>query len=60
MGSVGPVSRSHVEALPDGSQVKLGVWLSNTKTRRTTLSTEQLQRLAGLGLEWAAQALSAV
>jgi superfamily II DNA or RNA helicase len=57
-GAVGPVSRSHVETLPDGSEVRLGVFLSNTKTRRATLSAEQLQRLAGLGLEWAAQALS--
>ncbi|MGW7824691.1 Helicase associated domain protein [Streptomyces puniciscabiei] len=56
-GSVGPVSRSHVETLPDGSEVKLGVFLSNTKTRRAKLSTEQLERLAGLGLDWAAQAL---
>ncbi|MGW7825119.1 hypothetical protein ACWGLF_45705 [Streptomyces puniciscabiei] len=53
---MGPVSRSHVETLPDGSEVKLGVFLSNTKTRRAKLSTNQLQRLAGLGLDWAAQA----
>lgn len=30
------------------------VFLSNTKTRRAKLGEEQLERLAGLGLEWAA------
>ncbi|MCG0069143.1 Helicase associated domain protein [Streptomyces tricolor] len=54
------VSRGHVETLPDGTEVRLGVWLTNTKTRRAKLSTGQLQRLAGLGLDWAAQALDAV
>lgn len=57
-GSSGPVSRSHVETLPDGGEVKLGVWLANTKTRRAKLTERQLERLAGLGLEWAAQALN--
>jgi hypothetical protein len=39
--------------LPDGTPVKLGVFLSNTKTRRTELGGEQLERLAGLGLDCA-------
>ncbi|MFB8050697.1 helicase associated domain-containing protein [Streptomyces rubiginosohelvolus] len=47
------VQRSWSEELPDGTPVRLGVWLSNMKTRRATLTGEQLQRLAGLGLEWA-------
>ncbi|MFB7657891.1 MULTISPECIES: Helicase associated domain protein [unclassified Streptomyces] len=55
-GSAGPVSRQHVETLPDGAEVKLGVWLANTKTRRAKLSAEQLELLARLGLEWAGQA----
>ncbi|MCR8945192.1 Helicase associated domain protein [Streptomyces sp. OUCMDZ-4982] len=59
-GSVGPVSRSHVEVLagPDGAEVevKLGVWLSNVKSRRDKLTVEQLERLGGLGLEWAVAA----
>ncbi|MFF4450826.1 helicase associated domain-containing protein [Streptomyces sp. NPDC001502] len=40
----------------DGQEhaVKLGVWLSNTKSRRTKLSAEQLAQLAELGLEWVA------
>ncbi|MFD4595831.1 hypothetical protein [Streptomyces rubiginosohelvolus] len=45
------VSRSWSEELPDGAVVRLGVRLSNMKTRRATLTGEQLQRLAGLGLE---------
>lgn len=56
-GSVGPVGRAHVEVVagPGGGEVevKLGVWLSNVKSRRDKLSTSQLERLAGLGLEWA-------
>ncbi|MFE8017904.1 Helicase associated domain protein [Streptomyces antibioticus] len=52
-GSVGPVSRSHVEVLPDGTEVKLGVFLSNTKSRRGKLTTDKLQQLADLGLAWA-------
>ncbi|MGW1339383.1 Helicase associated domain protein [Streptomyces rubiginosohelvolus] len=47
------VPRSWSEELPDGTPVRLGVWLSNVKARRATLTGEQLQRLAGLGLEWA-------
>ncbi|MEV0193122.1 Helicase associated domain protein [Kitasatospora purpeofusca] len=48
------VPRGHVEVLVDGSEVKLGVWLSNTKSRRDRLGAEQLAELAGLGLPWAA------
>ncbi|MFD0296440.1 helicase associated domain-containing protein [Streptomyces sp. NPDC127061] len=48
------VPRAHVEALPDGSEVKLGVFLSNSKSRRAKLTADKLQALAALGLEWAA------
>ncbi|MFI0930081.1 Helicase associated domain protein [Streptomyces sp. NPDC021012] len=47
------VPRAHVEALPDGAEVRLGVWLSNTKSRRAALTADRLAALAGLGLEWA-------
>ncbi|MGW6360326.1 Helicase associated domain protein [Streptomyces sp. NPDC055092] len=47
------VPRAHVERLDDGTEVKLGVFLSNTKTRRAKLTTERLQALAALGLHWA-------
>jgi Helicase associated domain len=53
-GSV-KVPRAHVEALPDGSEVKLGVFLSNSKSRRAKLTADKLQALATLGLEWAAE-----
>ncbi|MGW6877840.1 hypothetical protein ACWGHA_36570 [Streptomyces xanthophaeus] len=33
--------------------VKLGVWVSNTKTRRDKLSQEQRVALAKLGVDWA-------
>ncbi|MFJ8028707.1 Helicase associated domain protein [Streptomyces sp. NPDC096311] len=48
------VPRAHVERLDDGTEVKLGVFLSNTKSRRAKLTTDKLQALAALGLEWAA------
>lgn len=52
-GSV-TVPRAHVERLEDGSEVKLGVFLSNSKSRRDKLTADKLAALAGLGLEWAA------
>ncbi|MFE7777982.1 Helicase associated domain protein [Streptomyces sp. NPDC057445] len=50
------VPRSHVETLEDGAGVRLGVWLSNTRTRRAKLTQEQRQALARLGLDWAGAA----
>ncbi|MEV7783647.1 Helicase associated domain protein [Kitasatospora sp. NPDC088351] len=55
-GSV-TVPRAHVEEVPDGDdgatvEVKLGVWISNTKSRRAKLTAEQLDQLAALGLDW--------
>ncbi|MGX1887300.1 helicase associated domain-containing protein [Streptomyces sp. NPDC055287] len=47
------VPRGHVEELPDGTSVRLGVWLSNTRSRRAGLSEGQREQLAGLGLDWA-------
>ncbi|MET7458554.1 Helicase associated domain protein [Streptomyces sp. NPDC005574] len=54
-GTLGPVSRSHAERLEDGTEVRLGVFLSNTKSRRAKLSADQLQALADLGLGWAVE-----
>ncbi|MCX4971265.1 Helicase associated domain protein [Streptomyces sp. NBC_00654] len=51
-----PVPRKHEEPVEfDGQEhvVKLGVFISNTKTRRHRLTQEQRQALAGLGMEWA-------
>ncbi|WP_237518117.1 helicase associated domain-containing protein [Streptomyces sp. SID4982] len=57
-GAHRPVPRSHSEEITVGSEaasvtVKLGVWVSNTKTRRGKLSAEQLEALRELGVEWA-------
>ncbi|MEU3349812.1 Helicase associated domain protein [Streptomyces sp. NPDC006700] len=50
-----PVPRGHVERVViDGQEHhhKLGVWLSNAKTRRDKLAPEQLNALRELGVEW--------
>jgi hypothetical protein len=48
------VPRGHVEELEDGTEVRLGVWLTDTTTRRAKLTSVKLQQLPDLGLEWAA------
>jgi hypothetical protein len=51
------VSGAHVETVVVNGQehaVKLGVFLSNTKSRRAKLTVDKLRRLADLGLDWAA------
>ncbi|MFF5481066.1 Helicase associated domain protein [Streptomyces sp. NPDC012935] len=57
-GAHRPVPRGHAEEItvdgePDLVAVKLGVWVSNTKTRRDKLTQEQLDALRELGVEWA-------
>ena len=55
-GAQKAVPRGHVEAVViDGQehQHKLGVWISNTKTRRDKLTHDQRTALAELGVEWA-------
>jgi hypothetical protein len=50
------VPRGHVEVLEAATgeaSVKLGVWLSNTKSRRAKLTTDQLAQLSELGFHWA-------
>jgi hypothetical protein len=52
-----PVPRAHCEEIAvDGKEpvvVKLGVWVSNTKSRRHKLTQEQRAALTELGVEWA-------
>ncbi|MFJ8696868.1 DEAD/DEAH box helicase [Streptomyces roseolilacinus] len=51
-----PVPRGHAEEIViDGETVtvRLGVWISNTKSRRNRLDVGQLAALAELGMEWA-------
>ncbi|WP_079102902.1 DEAD/DEAH box helicase [Streptomyces sp. TP-A0356] len=57
-GAHRPVPRGHSEEIAVHGEtepvtVKLGVWVSNTKTRRDKLSAEQLNALQELGMEWA-------
>ncbi|MFJ9352573.1 Helicase associated domain protein [Streptomyces sp. NPDC101237] len=52
------VPRAHAEEIAVEGEaapvvVKLGVWISNTKTRRDKLTPEQLATLTELGVEWA-------
>ncbi|MEV7898266.1 DEAD/DEAH box helicase [Streptomyces cyaneofuscatus] len=46
------VPRAHIEETPHGP-VRLGNWISNTRSRRNKLSTEQREQLAALGIDWA-------
>ncbi|MFJ3214256.1 DEAD/DEAH box helicase [Streptomyces flaveolus] len=57
-GAHRPVPRGHSEEIAvDGEAepalVKLGVWVSNTKSRRDKLTQEQLAALRELGVDWA-------
>ncbi|MGA5772285.1 Helicase associated domain protein [Streptomyces pseudogriseolus] len=57
-GADRPVPRGHAEEISvDGETepvvVKLGVWVSNTKSRRNKLTQEQLNALRELGVGWA-------
>ncbi|MER5417641.1 DEAD/DEAH box helicase [Streptomyces virginiae] len=57
-GAHRPVPRSHgeeiaVEGEAEPVTVKLGVWVSNTKTRRDKLTADQLAALTKLGVDWA-------
>ncbi|MDV9192189.1 helicase associated domain-containing protein, partial [Streptomyces sp. SR27] len=57
-GADRPVPRAHgeeitVEGEAEPVVVKLGVWVSNTKSRRDKLTAEQLDALRKLGAEWA-------
>ncbi|MFE5245659.1 MULTISPECIES: DEAD/DEAH box helicase [unclassified Streptomyces] len=51
------VPRAHIETVVINGQehgVKLGVFLTNSKTRRAKLAADKLAVLAALGLDWAA------
>ncbi|CAL9651831.1 hypothetical protein SUDANB129_06618 (plasmid) [Streptomyces sp. enrichment culture] len=57
-GAHRPVPRGHAEEITVDSEtepviVKLGVWVSNTKSRRGRLTAEQLEALRKLGVKWA-------
>ncbi|WP_406187433.1 Helicase associated domain protein [Streptomyces sp. NBC_01006] len=57
-GAHRPVPRAHGEEIAVQGEaepvtVKLGVWITNTKTRRDKLTADQLAALAKLGVDWA-------
>ncbi|MFJ3861367.1 Helicase associated domain protein [Streptomyces sp. NPDC090085] len=57
-GADRPVPRAHgeevtVEGEAEPVVVKLGVWVSNTKSRRDKLTADQLAALTQLGVDWA-------
>ncbi|WP_331742739.1 Helicase associated domain protein [Streptomyces sp. NBC_01006] len=57
-GAHRPVPRAHGEEIAVQGEaepvtVKLGVWITNTKTRRDKLTQEQLNALRKLGMDWA-------
>lgn len=57
-GADRPVPRGHSEEITVDSEakpvaVRLGVWVSNTKSRRDKLTQEQQAALAELGVDWA-------
>ncbi|MFD8148500.1 helicase associated domain-containing protein [Streptomyces sp. NPDC059708] len=49
----GMPGRAHRELLPDGSEHRTEVWISNMKQRHDRLDQAQLESLADLGVEWA-------
>ncbi|MFS0696739.1 Helicase associated domain protein [Streptomyces nitrosporeus] len=49
----GAVVEVEVDGEAEPVTVKLGVWISNTKSRRDRLDQEQRAALAALGMEWA-------
>ncbi|MFL0028477.1 Helicase associated domain protein [Streptomyces sp. NBUL23] len=46
------VPRAHIEETPHGP-VRLGTWISNTRSRRNKLTDQQREQLAALGIDWA-------
>ncbi|CAL9656303.1 Helicase associated domain protein [Streptomyces sp. enrichment culture] len=49
----GAVVEIEVDGETEPVAVKLGVWISNTKSRRDRLTAEQLEALRELGVQWA-------
>ncbi|MGK5532102.1 helicase associated domain-containing protein [Streptomyces sp. URMC 129] len=54
-GTLEGVPRRHVETVIDGqgvTEVKLGIWLTNQKARRGSLTPERAEALNELGIRW--------
>ncbi|GAB1331864.1 helicase associated domain-containing protein [Streptomyces sennicomposti] len=46
------VPRKHVEVLPDGTEIKLGAVVDNTRRRADKLTDEQRAEWTALGMRW--------
>ncbi|WP_331736205.1 helicase associated domain-containing protein (plasmid) [Streptomyces anulatus] len=46
------VPRTHIEETPHGT-VRLGTWISNTRSGREKLTDQQREQLTALGIDWA-------
>ncbi|MGW6290506.1 helicase associated domain-containing protein [Streptomyces sp. NPDC055107] len=46
------VRRAHIEETLHGP-VRLGTWISNTRSRREKLTDQQREQLTALGIDWA-------
>nr|BFD87068.1 hypothetical protein StreXyl84_64690 [Streptomyces sp. Xyl84] len=46
------VPRKHGEVLPDGTEIKLGAVLDNTRRRADELTDEQRAQWTALGMHW--------
>ncbi|MFC8929763.1 Helicase associated domain protein [Streptomyces albidoflavus] len=45
------VPRRHIE-ITDGAEIKLGIWISNQRSRRTGLHPQRIDALNALGMRW--------
>ncbi|MFF5638424.1 Helicase associated domain protein [Streptomyces sp. NPDC012825] len=45
------VPRKHIE-IADGTEIKLGIWISNQRSRRATLHPQRIEALDLLGMRW--------
>lgn len=51
-GTIADVKRNDTQDLHDGTTVKLGVWIMNTRSRKAKLTSEQVAALNALGMRW--------
>ncbi|MGX8280270.1 MULTISPECIES: helicase associated domain-containing protein [unclassified Streptomyces] len=45
------VPRQHIE-ITDGAEIKLGIWISNQRSRRARLHPQRIEALDQLGMRW--------
>ncbi|MFE9890637.1 helicase associated domain-containing protein [Streptomyces scopuliridis] len=45
------VPRKHVE-VTEGTEIRLGIWVSNQRSRRAKLAPQRIDALNALGMHW--------